>query len=137
MPDKIRQLDRARIHLSGAVLDQVTNLARLAGVTCSDIVNYVLSEVLADDAQPEVPDAARSRIPGRTRRRTRPADVIPISRRERAGTPASMTMSDLRRRAAGTREHARQVRARAVSACQAAGRARERASAILHGAVIT
>jgi hypothetical protein len=42
-----------------------------------------------------------------------------------------MEMADLRRRAAGAREHAREARARAVDACHAATRARNTAAAAL------
>jgi hypothetical protein len=129
MPGKVRSLDRARICLSGSVLEHVSNLARLAGVSCSDIVNYVLSEVLTGDTRPEALPGAAPPATGRASRRARPADVIPITRNHRP--PARMELAELRRRAAGVREHARAARARAADACRAAGRARERAGALL------
>jgi hypothetical protein len=147
MPGKVRPIDRARIRLTGPLLDKVAYLARLAGVTASDIVNYVLGEVLTDDAQPEAqpeapptptqaPPAPRQAPPAPRRgtRRTGPADVIPISRRQPARVPARMEMAELRHRAVDAREHARAARARATDACVAAARARDRAMAALQAA---
>jgi hypothetical protein len=128
MPGKVRSLDRARIYLSGPVLGHVSNLARLAGVTCSDIVNYVLTEVLTGETQAEALPGAVPPAPGRTGRRARPADVIPITRKR---PPARLELAELRQRADGAREHARAARARAADACRAASQARERAGALL------
>jgi hypothetical protein len=133
MPAKVSPLDRARVRLSGPIVDKVSHLARLAGVTSSDIVNYVLSEVLTDDG-PEAPPAdapPATPMPHRVRRRREPAAVIPITRGQQAPAPVRMTLEELRRRADGVCEHARAARAMAAEACLAAARARDRATASL------
>jgi hypothetical protein len=91
MPGKIRTFDRRFIRLSDTNLASVEHLARLAGVTPSDVVDFVLTEVLegaclADHELTERPGLPitphvphRAKAPARPCRR--PADVIPIDRR--------------------------------------------------------
>jgi hypothetical protein len=75
MPGHVRSLDRRRIRLNEPLLAHVEYLARLAGVSPDDIVNFVLTEVLEVGDPPLSMPAAARRPP---RRPDRPADIIPI-----------------------------------------------------------
>jgi hypothetical protein len=44
MPGRVRRLDRLYVRLSDQMLTHVDHLAHLAGVSASDVINYVLSE---------------------------------------------------------------------------------------------
>jgi hypothetical protein len=45
VPGKVRPLDRHYVRLTDHALAHVEHLARLAGVSPSDVINYVVSEV--------------------------------------------------------------------------------------------
>ena len=82
MAGRVRPWDRRFVRLSDPVLAQVGHLARLAGVGVDQIVEFILTEALADglpehgSREPLRPPPGQS--PGRRPRR--PADVIPIAR---------------------------------------------------------
>lgn len=140
MPGRVRSLDRRRIRLNDALQAHIEYLARLAGVSPDDIVNFVLSEVLEiDEPSQPAPGAARRPTP----RPSHPADVIPITRRRvPPGKPLAVSpdplpaldlrdASYLRRQAAEARLHARAARAHAADVCHAAKGARSRADQAL------
>jgi hypothetical protein len=81
MPGKIRALDHRPIRLSEPVRQTIERLARLANVTPSEIVDFILTEVLEEAGLPDpLPDA--SPAPSTTRgcrTGTEPAAVIPIT----------------------------------------------------------
>jgi hypothetical protein len=136
MAQKVRRLE-APVRLSRRVLDPIERLARLSGVSASDIVEYILTELFEGDVTdaatastppPEVaPERRRRSGPGRT-------NVISIARargrRTRDGRRDGHDMAALRRTAEHARERARVARRHAGEACRAAEAARERASAI-------
>src|SRR5262245_47170312 len=85
MSGKIRPIDHRPIRLSEPVRQTIERLARLANVTPSEIVDFILSEVLDEAGLPEqLPDAPPAAAHGG---RNEPAPVIPISsaRRVRRG----------------------------------------------------
>jgi hypothetical protein len=139
MPGRIREVGGRLVRLSDAMLARVEHLAKLANVTTSDVVNYVLSEVFEgeDQAQPEA--VAEPPRPVARRRRARgPADVIPITRSRCPLPPAPGSIEFLfgdlrylRLQAADLRQSARQLRADAVDACGRAVRARHCAQDLL------
>jgi hypothetical protein len=118
MSARVHLIDRRYIRLSDPLRSHVEHLARLAGVTASDVVTFVLTEALEDgslrppapaDVQPEPAPA-----PAPPRRR---ADVIPITRARRVESQRILERLDasyLRRQAADLRRVARAARARAA-----------------------
>jgi hypothetical protein len=86
MPGKIRPLDHRPIRLSEPVRQTIERLARLANVTPSEIVDFILTEVLEEaglpeplpDAPPPVPTLRRSKSPAG------PASVVPITSARRS-----------------------------------------------------
>ena len=69
MPGKIRPLDQRPIRLSEPVRQTIERLARLANVTPSEIVDFILTEVLEEAGLPEpLPDCS-ARVPTLRRRR--------------------------------------------------------------------
>ena len=86
MPGKIRPLDHRPIRLSEPVRQTIERLARLANVTPSEIVDFILSEVLEEaglpDPLPDVPPAASATRGGRSA--SEPAAVIPITSARRS-----------------------------------------------------
>ena len=133
MPGRVRRLDRHYVRLSSHTLAHVEHLARLAGVSSSDVIHYVLSEVFegglpaADraDVSPTPPIAPA--VPSRRR----PAEVIPITRRHRVeagrAEPVIPDHAGLRERASEVRRLAREARERAAAARGRADSAQERA----------
>jgi hypothetical protein len=128
MPGRIREVGGRFVRLSDTMLARVEHLAKLANVTASDVVNYVLAEVFEglEQVQPEtVPEPSR---PAGPRRQSRgPAEVIPITRNRPPRGPIEFLLADLdylRLQAADLRRSARKVRARAADACGRATRAR-------------
>jgi hypothetical protein len=130
------------VRLSDAMLARVEHLAKLAHVTTSDVVNYVLAEVFEseDPPRPEVVDEPLR--PAAPPRRSRgPASVIPITR-NRCPLPPPHRSIDflwgdldyLRLQAADLRRAAQQVRAHAVDACGRASQARHQAQDALERA---
>lgn len=121
------------------MLRRVDDLARMAGVSAHDVLNFVLSEVFESgvlgsepgaDPPEEFPTAPvhRRQAP----RSRRPADVIPITRRHRKALPETrifefLDLGYLRRQADEARRLARAARACAVEACGRANSARTRA----------
>jgi hypothetical protein len=114
MPARVHAIDRRYIRLSDPLLSRVEHLARLAGVTASDVVTFVLTEAFedgslpqpapADDPPPAEPLAAPHR---------HPADVIAITRarsREPRKALECVDGSSLRRQAADLRGVAQAVR---------------------------
>jgi len=89
MLGKARPLDRRLIRLSDTMLGKVEHLARLAGVSPSDVVEFVLIEVFDGDGflDPSPPDGREAdpspRKPGASVPSRSPADVISITRRRR------------------------------------------------------
>jgi hypothetical protein len=83
MAGKIRPLDHRPIRLSEPVRQTIERLARLANVTPSEIVDFILSEVLEEAGLPEqLPDTPPAAASGG--RNAGPAPVIPISSARRA-----------------------------------------------------
>ena len=149
MPNRIRTLDRHYVRLNDTILEQVNRLARMAGVSPSDVLHFVLSEVFegglpanSEDSGPVVeeppvvtpePVLPRRRAPVR-----RPADVIPITRKAARGRPQPrvlqfVDLEYLRRQAADLRRHAQNTRASAMEACIRATDARARAHGLVEG----
>ena len=82
MSGKIRPLDQRSIRLSEPVRHTIERLARLANVTPSEIVDFILTEVLQEAGLPE-PTADDS--PARPApRHSGPADVVPITSARRS-----------------------------------------------------
>jgi hypothetical protein len=136
MPGRIRVFDGRFVRLSDAMLAKVEHLAKLANVTPSDVVNYVLAEVFEgeDLPRPEVVDEPPR--PAEPPRRSRgPASVIPITRNRCPLPPPPCRSIEslwgdldyLRLQAADLRRAAQQVRAHAADACGRASQARHRA----------
>jgi len=135
MPAKVRAIDHRYIRLNPSLLSHVEHLARLAGVTSSDVVTFVLTEAFEDGSlRPSAPaDVQPEPAPFPTPPRRR-ADVIPITRARCGGprgTLARLDASYLRRQAADLRQMARAVRERAARACHAADDARARSRSTL------
>jgi hypothetical protein len=83
MASKIRPLDHRPIRLSEPVRQTIERLARLANVTPSEIVDFILTEVLDEADLPEqLPDAPPAVAHGG--RSAEPAAVIPITSARRA-----------------------------------------------------
>jgi hypothetical protein len=146
MAGRIRAIDCRFIRLTDPVRANVDRLARLAGVTGSEVVNFVLTEVFAeaDDADGTVaPAPTPSPVPVPRRRARGPADVIPITRREttKHATVArehevppgriDLDLGYLRLLAADARRIAQKVRVDAAAACCRADRARDKANRAL------
>src|SRR5262249_17339370 len=93
MPGRIRTIDRHYVRLDDTMLRRVDDLARMAGVSASEVLNFVLSEVFETGALGselvEDPPEERAEAPVRrpAARFRRPADVIPIRRRHRKAFP--------------------------------------------------
>ena len=83
MPTRIRRLD-AGLRLNDRVLAPVQRLARMAGVSPSDIVELLLEEIFEGEVAPPAAPPSRPR-----------ATIIPITRRATV------------RRAGGQRRHPR------------------------------
>ena len=135
MAAKVRAIDRRYIRLSEPLQAHVEHLARLAGVTSSDVVTFVLTEAFEEnralERSPETPPTP----PPAPRPQRRPADVIPLRRppveKSAPGLTRALFYLDpwyLRRQAAEVRGVARAVRARAAMVCNAAGSARAKAT---------
>jgi hypothetical protein len=126
MPSRIRRLQPV-IRLSERVLLPVQRLAHLAGVSCSEVIEFFLAELFEGEAVPEPAPAPRPAPPAPGR----PAAVIPIGRARRARAPSAVTPSGdsgwLLARSAELRERARQARDHAAAACERALRARDSA----------
>ena len=149
MPNRIRTLDRHYIRLNDTLLEHVDRLARMAGVSSSDVLHFVLSEVFegglpasSDDSGPvaEEPPVVTPEpvLPRRRAPVRRPADVIPITRKALRGRPQPrllqfLDLPYLRRHAADLRRHAQNARACAMEACIRATDARGRAHGLVAG----
>ena len=84
MAGKIRPLDHRPIRLSEPVRRTIERLARLANVTPSEIVDFILSEVLEEAGLPEpAPDPSPAAVRHGSRS-AEPAAVIPITSARRA-----------------------------------------------------
>jgi hypothetical protein len=131
MAGKVRSLSPDTVRLRRNVLEPLQRLAHLAGVSVSEVVEFVLMEVLHDDpigpAQ-TTPLATDSKASAPLHRK--PATVIPLVRARPRRVPALLArlrevdLARLRQRAVEAREHARMVRQRAESACRSAANAR-------------
>jgi hypothetical protein len=140
MPADVRRLATNVVRLTPEVFIFVQRLARLAGVSTSAIVDFLLSEVLRDDSlavplpQPAAPPAP-PRPPGRPARRpAAPARVIPLSRaRTRRLGLGTAVLAEIRRHGRELCRHSREVRQRAESACRRAARARALAEVVRAG----
>jgi hypothetical protein len=144
MPGRIRTIDRHYVRLNDTMLRRVDDLAQMAGVSASDVVSFVLSEVfetgalgpeLGEDSPTETPKAAVPRRPAP--RSQRPADVIPITRRHRKASQTArifefLDLGYLRRQADEARRQAQTARACAVAACWRANSARALAGELIH-----
>ena len=120
MPTRIRRLDPG-LRLNDRVLGPVQRLARMAGVSPAEIIEFLLEEILEGEVAPPAPPPARPR-----------AAIIPITRArsfQRAGRALDLTA--LRHQAQDLRHRAREARQHAVAACQAAGAAREKSARAL------
>jgi hypothetical protein len=86
MAGKVRPLDQRPIRLSEPVRLTIERLARLANVTPSEIVDFILTEVLQEAGLPDpLPDAPPASTATRSdRRAAEPAAVIPITSARRA-----------------------------------------------------
>ena len=83
MAGKIHPLDHRPIRLSEPVRQTIERLARLANVTPSEIVDFILTEVLEEAGLPEqLPDAPPAVAP--RDRTVEPAAIIPITSARRA-----------------------------------------------------
>jgi hypothetical protein len=121
MPSKIRRLQPS-LRLNERVLGPVRHLARMAGVSPAEIIEFLLEEIFEGEVAPLAPP-----VPAPRRAR---APVIPISR-ARAWTPRGFDLGALRRGAEVVRSRAQQARRHAAAACDAAGTARENAARLL------
>jgi hypothetical protein len=136
MRGRIREVSGRLVRLSEGMLARVEHLAKLANVTTSDVVNYVLTEVFEGEDRPQ-PEAAVPELPrpAPPRRQPRgPADVIPITRNRCPVAPSPRSiqlmfgdLDYLRLQAADSRKLARRARAYAADVCERASRARHRA----------
>jgi hypothetical protein len=137
MPGRIHKAGGSVVRLNAAMLARVEHLAKLAHVTPSDVVNYVLAEVFEgegqDQSRPEIVDESPGPV-GPPRRSRGPASVIPITRNRCPLPPPRGSIGSveflcgdldyLRLQAADLRRVAQQVRAHAVDACGKANQAR-------------
>jgi hypothetical protein len=82
MAGKVHTLDHRPIRLSEPVRQTIERLARLANVTPSEIVDFILTEVLEEAGLPEQADAPPAGAP--RARSGEPAAVIPITSARRA-----------------------------------------------------
>jgi hypothetical protein len=126
MPSRIRRLQPV-IRLSERVLLPVQRLAHLAGISCSEVVEFFLTELFESESA-AVPEPAPPPPPPARRH---PATVIPIDRARRSRAPSAGGPSSgsgwLLARSAQLRERARQARDHAAAACERALRARDSA----------
>jgi hypothetical protein len=124
MPSKIRRLAPV-LRLNERVLGPVRYLARMAGVSPAEIIEFLLEEILEGDVAALVPPAP----PAPPRRR---AAVIPITRARRGPTGTvgvdAFDLHALRQGAEQVRHRAQEARRDAAAACDAADAARERAA---------
>jgi hypothetical protein len=81
MTGKIRPLDQRSIRLSEPVRQAIEQLARLANVTPSEIVDFILTEVLQEAGLPGPVPADQDRPAAR---HSGPADVVPITSARRS-----------------------------------------------------
>jgi hypothetical protein len=144
MPARIRRLATNVVRLNTQVFVQVQNLAGLAGVSPSEIVEFVMMEVLQDDPgfpvlapSCPVPVAPGSPRPGL---RKTPARVSPIGRRQarRASVGClsgsrTVDLGETRRHASELRRRSQEARGRAESVRRKAAQARARAEELLAG----
>jgi hypothetical protein len=117
MPSKIRRLDPV-LRLNERVLGPVRHLARMAGVSPAEIIEFMLEEVFEG--------AGALPAPARPSRARGPAAVIPIARARNRALRA-LHLPALRRGAERVRDRAREARRHAAAACAAASAARTRA----------
>jgi hypothetical protein len=82
MTGKIRPLDQRSIRLSEPVRQTIERLARLANVTPSEIVDFILTEVLQEAGLPDPVVADHQDRPAA--RHSGPADVVPITSARRS-----------------------------------------------------
>jgi hypothetical protein len=129
MSGKIRRLSSEIVRLRPSTLALVRRLANLASVSVSDVVDFVLVEVLHDEAiEGYSPSPAMPARPRRT------ATVIPIDRRRprRIATTSEwlrqLDLPGLRTRAREVRDRSHAARERAQSARLSAAAARDRAA---------
>jgi len=122
MSSRIRRLDPG-LRLNDRILVPVQRLARMAGVSPAEIIEFLLEEIFEGEVVP--PEAVAP--PARPR-----APIIPITRArgfQRAGH--ALDLSALRHQAQDLRCRAREARQRADAARQAAGAAREKSARAL------
>jgi hypothetical protein len=82
MTGKIRSLDQRSIRLSEPVRQTIERLARLANVTPSEIVDFILTEVLQEAGLPDpLPTDPHERP---AVKHSGPADVVPITSARRS-----------------------------------------------------
>jgi hypothetical protein len=81
MNGKIRPLDQRSVRLSEPVRQTIERLARLANVTPSEIVDFILTEVLQEAG---LPDPVPADPEDRPARHAGPADVVPITSARRS-----------------------------------------------------
>jgi hypothetical protein len=131
MRAKLRHLQSV-VRLSNRLFVSVQRLARLAGVSCSEIVEVILEEIFEGDLTlrpPSVRPGAVTR-PSAINRAGR-GTVIPIERARgfRTANAAADPRDSraLRQWSTELRQRARQARERAAAACAAAERARDKA----------
>lgn len=140
--DKIRSLSTARVRLDGRVLRQAEALARLAGVSVTELIELLLQGLIDSEEghrpetlRPPPPEHAAALSPARG-----PARVLDLEgfRRRRAaprvsaaGDSPTPPFDAVRARASTLRGRAAQLRARGQAARAAAARAREQAEAVL------
>ena len=85
MPGKIRSLDQRPIRLSEPVRRTIDRLAQLANVTPSEIVDFILTEVLQEAGLPDpTPEAPPAHPVTSSCRRAGPASVVPITSARRS-----------------------------------------------------
>jgi len=119
MPTRIRRLDPG-LRLNDRVLAPVQRLARMAGVSPAEIIEFLLEEIFEGDVAPPV------LAPPPTRPR---AAIIPITRArgfKRAGR--GIDLAALRQQAEGLRRRAQEARQRGTAACEAASAARAKSA---------
>ena len=144
MAAKVRRLATNVVRLNTQVFVQVQNLARLAGVSPSEIVEFVMMEVLQDDPgapvlAPPSPVPVPTVPPGPRVRKT-PARVIPIGRRRSrhasggclAGSGA-VDPGETRRHSMELRQRSLAARGRSELVRRKAAQARARAEELLAG----
>jgi hypothetical protein len=137
MPAKIRHLQPI-VRLSHRLFASVQRLAHLAGVSYSEVVEVILTEVLEADATAPCIDVSRPAPSAVDRGGRRRPSVIPIERARRFRSAVAHTIDDiepldgraLRQRSAQLRDRAHRARDRAAEVCAAAERARQNAERI-------